>query len=216
MDFRKQHRVAGDTVITKSKQNILWKGNCLYFHSWKFHFGFSVQKFFTGQNANIINQSEITFQIFSKVTSYRKQDRVACDTVITESKQNIPWKGNCLYFHSWKFRFACSVQKLSTDQNAKSVNQSEITFQIFSNASGDRKQHHVAGGTVVTESKQNIPGKVIVYIFIPETFVLPSVYKNFLQAKMQKVSIEAKSHFKSSPTLWVIVNNIASLPTPVM
>jgi len=29
------------------------------------------------------------------------------------------------------------------------------------------------------------PGKVIVYIFIPESFVLPSVYKNFLQIKTQ-------------------------------
>ena len=41
------------------------------------------------------------------------------------------------------------------------------------------------------------PGKVIVYIFIPERFVLPSVYKHFLQTKTQKVSIQAKSHFKS-------------------
>jgi len=102
----KQHRVAGDTVITESKQNIPWKGNCPDFHSWKFCFAFSVQIFFTDQNANIINPSEITFfQIFSSVMGYRKQHCVAGDTVITESKQNISWKGNCLYFHSWKFRF---------------------------------------------------------------------------------------------------------------
>ena len=60
---------------------------------------------------------------------YRKQHRVADGTVITESK---PWKGNCLYFHSWKVRFAFSVQTFFTDQNAKSANPSEITFQIWS------------------------------------------------------------------------------------
>jgi len=51
----KQHRVAGDTVITESKQSIPWKGNCLYFHSWKSRFALSVQIFFTDQNANRIN-----------------------------------------------------------------------------------------------------------------------------------------------------------------
>jgi len=54
MGYHKQHRVAGDTVITVSKQNIPWKGNCLYFHSLKFRFAFSVQIFFTDQNPNII------------------------------------------------------------------------------------------------------------------------------------------------------------------
>jgi len=29
-----------------------------------------------------------------------KKHCVASDTVITESKQNIPWKGTCLFFHS--------------------------------------------------------------------------------------------------------------------
>ena len=90
----KEHRVVGDTVITESKQNIHWKGNCLYFHSWKFRFAFSVQKCFTSQNANTINPSDITFQIFSTVLGYHKQHRVAGDTVITESNQNIPWKAS--------------------------------------------------------------------------------------------------------------------------
>ena len=130
----KQHRVYGDTVITESKQNIPWKGNCVYFHSWKFCFAFSAQVFFTDQNANIINSSEITFfKIFYSVMGYRKQHRVYGDTVIKESKQNIPWKGNCLYFHSW-------------------------------------------------------------------SFLLPSVYKLFLQTKTQIPSIQAKLHFfKSFP-----------------
>jgi len=66
--------------------------------------------FFTDQNANIIKPGEITFfQILSSVMGYRKQHRVAGDTVITESKQNIPWRGNWQYFHSRKFRFAFSV-----------------------------------------------------------------------------------------------------------
>jgi len=44
------------------------------------------------------------------------------------------------------------------------------------------------------------PGKVIVCIFIPESFVLPSVHKCFLQTKTQTSSIQAKLHFfKSSP-----------------
>ena len=78
--------------------------------------------FFTDQNANIINPSEITFfQIFSSILGYRKQHRVAGDTVITEKKQNIPWKGNCLCFHSRKFRFAFSVQIYFTDQNANTI-----------------------------------------------------------------------------------------------
>jgi len=53
-------------------------------------------------------------------TNHCKEQGVAGNTVHTESKQNIPWKGNCLYFHSCKFRFAFSVQTFS-DQNAKSV-----------------------------------------------------------------------------------------------
>jgi len=69
--------------------------------------------------------------------------------------------------------------------------------------------------SLATQLSQNqnkiFPGKVIAYIFIPESFVLPAVYKNFLQTKTQKVSIKAKSHFKSSPTHRVIVNNIMSL-----
>jgi len=80
--------------------------------------------------------------------AYRKQRRVVGDTVITESKQNTPWKGNCLYLISWKFRFAFSVQQFFTDQNTNTVNQSEIRFQIFSNATGYGKQHHVIGDTV--------------------------------------------------------------------
>jgi len=53
----------------------------------KFPFAFSVQIVFTDQNANTINPSEITFfQIFSSVMGYRKQHRVAGETVITESK----------------------------------------------------------------------------------------------------------------------------------
>jgi len=55
---------------------------------------------FTDQNANISNQSEIRFQIFSKVVGYRKQHRAVGDSVITKLKQNIPWKGNCLYINS--------------------------------------------------------------------------------------------------------------------
>ena len=115
------------------------------------------KNFFTDQNAKSVNQSEITFQIFSNVMGYCKQHRVAGDTVITESKQIIPWKGNRLYFHYRKFRFAFSIQNIFTDQNAQSVNQIEITFQIFSNITGYRKQHRVPHDTVVTESKRNIP-----------------------------------------------------------
>ena len=65
-----------------------------------FRFVFSIQKLFTDQNANISNQSEIRFQIFSKVVGYRKQHRAVGDSVITKLKQNIPWKGNCLYINS--------------------------------------------------------------------------------------------------------------------
>jgi len=64
MGYREQHRVVGDRVITESKQNILWKGNCQYVHSWKFRFAFIIPNVFTDQNANTVNQSEITFQIF--------------------------------------------------------------------------------------------------------------------------------------------------------
>jgi len=125
----------------------------LYIFSFlNFRFAFCVKMFFTDQNANIIKPGEITFfQIFSSVMGYRKQHRVAGDTVITESKQNIPWKGNCLYFHSRKFRFAFCLQIFFTDQNANIINPSEITFfQIFSSVMGYRKQHRVAGDTVIT------------------------------------------------------------------
>jgi len=146
------------TQLSQNKKKIPGKGNCLCFHSSKFRFAFSVENFFTDQNANTIDQSDITFQT-SNVTGYSKQHRVAGDTVITESKQIIPGKGNCLYFHYRKFRFAFSVQNFFTDQNGKSVNQTAITFQIFSNITGYRKQHRVARDTVVTESKRNIPWK---------------------------------------------------------
>jgi len=46
------------------------------------------------------------------------------EAVITESKQNIPWKDNCVYFHSWKFFFAISVQNFFTDQNGNTVDKS--------------------------------------------------------------------------------------------
>jgi len=58
--------------------------------------------------------------------------------------------------------------------------------------------------SLATQLSQNqskiFPGKVIVYIFIPVSFVLPSAYKFFLQTKTQTSSIQAKLHFfKSSP-----------------
>jgi len=58
--------------------------------------------------------------------------------------------------------------------------------------------------SLATQLSQNqnkvFPGMVIVYIFIPESFVLPSVYNFFLQTKTQTSSIQAKLHFfKSYP-----------------
>jgi len=71
--------------------------------------------------------------------------------------------------------------------------------------------------SLATQLSQNqnkiFTGRVIVYIFIPESFVLPSVYKNVLQVKTQTPSIQAISHFKFSPPYWVIINNIVSLAT---
>jgi len=41
MCLPKQHCVDGDTAITESKQNVMWKGNCPYFNSFNFCFAFS-------------------------------------------------------------------------------------------------------------------------------------------------------------------------------
>jgi len=58
--------------------------------------------------------------------------------------------------------------------------------------------------SLATQLEQNqskiFPGKVIVHALTPESFVLPSVYINILQTKMQTLSIKIKSDFKSSPT----------------
>jgi len=66
--------------------------------------------------------------------------------------------------------------------------------------------------------KKNIyPGKEMIYSFTPESFVLPSVYKIYLQVKTQALSIKAKSQFKPdlkfSPAQRVIVRNIVSSVT---
>jgi len=80
----KQHRVTGDTVITESEQNIPWKGNCLYFHSWKFRFAFSVQIFFTCWNPHRADQSEFrfinSFQFFSNVLLEHNNHATFCQT----------------------------------------------------------------------------------------------------------------------------------------
>jgi len=62
----------------------------------------------------------------------------------------------------------------------------------------------VSSATQLSPNQNKIfPGKVIVYISIPENFVLPSAYKNSLRTKTQTLSIKAKSYFnsdlKSSP-----------------
>ena len=58
--------------------------------------------------------------------------------------------------------------------------------------------------SLATQLAQNqskiFPVKVIVHALTPESFVLPSVYINILQTKMQTLSIKIKSDFKFSPT----------------
>ena len=43
----------------------------------------------------------------------------------------------------------------------------------------------VSLATQLSQNKKKFLGKVIVYVFIPQSFVLPSVYKIFLQTKTQ-------------------------------
>ena len=112
-----------------------------------------------------------------------------------------------------RIRLCVSLQKESVSLQKKSSDNTNML--------GERNlEKKIVAKNIVslaTQLSQNqnktFPGKVVVYIFILESFVLPSVYKSFLQIKTQTLSIKTKSHLKYSPTQRVIVNNILSLAT---
>jgi len=86
---------------------------------------------------------------------YSKQHRVAGDTVITESKQNIPWKGNCLIFIPESFVLPSVYKNFCRSKGKKCHSKRNDLFSnlLQRNGMGYCKQHRVAGHTVITESK---------------------------------------------------------------
>jgi len=111
----------------------------------------------------------------------------------------------CLFSHSIKYH--AEVTDTPTSGIKESVSLRKQAGDK-TNWLGERNlAKEITGNNIVslaTQLLQNqnkiFPGKVIVQIFILESFVLPSVYKFFLQTKTQTSSIQAKSHFfKSSP-----------------
>jgi len=86
-----------------------------------------------------------------------------------------------------------SLQKKASDRT-NWLSERNLAKEIIAN-------NIVSMATQLSQNQNKIfPGKVIVYIFIPESFVLPSVHKFFLQTKTQTSSIQAKLHFLKSST----------------